>query len=102
VEEVEVLEVKIGVATRVRGASGGRLQASKPAAPVQNEVVRRKWPHNPTRDEPLTEAGLSTSVKLCHCRGFYSSIATSNRESPHSFPEPTHTRHALCIHIPVP
>ena len=38
-EEVEVLKVWIGVATRARGASGaggGRLQASELAAPVQD------------------------------------------------------------------
>ena len=34
VEEVVVLEVGIGVATRARGAGGGRLKANVLAAPV--------------------------------------------------------------------
>jgi len=33
-----VLEVRIGVATRARGAGGGRLQANELAAAVQDEV----------------------------------------------------------------
>ena len=38
-EEVAVLEVRIGVATRTRGAGGGRLQVSKLAAAIQDEVA---------------------------------------------------------------
>ena len=39
VEEVAVLEVRIVVATRTRGAGGGRLQASKLGAAIQDEVA---------------------------------------------------------------
>ena len=39
VEEVAVFEVRIGVATRTRGAGGGRLKAIELAASVQDEVA---------------------------------------------------------------
>ena len=44
-EEVAVLEVWIGVATRARGAGGRRLQANELAAPVQDEVAPVKSGH---------------------------------------------------------
>ena len=51
-EEVVVLEVRIGVATRARCVGDGRLQANElaaPAAPVQDEVASgengRMTPH---------------------------------------------------------
>ena len=39
VEEVVVLEIRIGVATHTCGAGGGRLQADELAAAIQDEVV---------------------------------------------------------------
>ena len=39
VEEVIVLEVRIGVATSTCGAGGGRLQADELAAAIQDEVA---------------------------------------------------------------
>jgi len=42
VEKAAVLKVRTGVATRARGAGGGRLQANELAAPVQDD---RNTPH---------------------------------------------------------
>ena len=39
VKEVAILKVEIGVATRARGAGGGRLQANELAAAVQDEAA---------------------------------------------------------------
>ena len=38
-EKVVVLEVRIGVATRARGAGGGRLQANELVDQVRDEVA---------------------------------------------------------------
>ena len=47
-EEAVVLEVRVEVATRARGAGAGRLQVNELAAPVQDEALQAKmaaWPH---------------------------------------------------------